>query len=233
MAFSPRGVPGAQARVERWGPQPSLDEARARSVRQRSLFVAAARELATETGSAAFTVQQVVARSGGSLKSFYRHFAGKDDLLAALLEEDIAVGALFLAEMIDTRGDPAERLEMWVCGLFDLLAAGDEGYVAVLVGEYQRLGQTRQAALERAVAPFVELLAAELRAAVDAGAAHSPDPERDARLVFDLMMAAIFAVVGGRDPRPPAEVARHVWAFTSRGLQARPAGQPPPAGRRR
>jgi AcrR family transcriptional regulator len=211
----------------------ALDDARLRSAEQRSAFVAAARELATETGSSAFTVQQVVARSGRSLKSFYRHFAGKDDLLAALLEEDIAVGALFLAEMVDAHRDPPARLEAWVTGLFDLLAAGDEGYVAVLVREYQRLGHTRTADLERAVSPFVDLLAGELRAAADAGAARSADPGHDARLVFELMMASIFAVVLGRDRRPPAEVARHVWRFAAQGLGVAPGGRPPVRRRRR
>lgn len=229
MTFSSRAVRSTAPGTERRSATPGrlLEDARLRSPEQRAAFVAAARELATETGSSAFTVQQVVARSGRSLKSFYRHFAGKDDLLAALLEEDIAVGALFLTEMVDAHRDPPARLEAWVTGLFDLLAAGDEGYVAVLVREYQRLGHTRPADLERAVSPFVDLLAGELRAAVDAGAARSADPGLDARLVFELMMASIFAVVLGRDRRPPAEVARHVWRFTAEGLGAAPSGRPP------
>src|SRR5262245_10925090 len=78
----------------------SMSDVRARSVARLSSFVQAARELAVETGSSAFTVQQVVARSGQSLKSFYRYFDGKDALLLALMEEDCSVGAIFLAEMI-------------------------------------------------------------------------------------------------------------------------------------
>src|SRR4051794_31726344 len=55
----------------------SLADTRARSVARLSETVAAARSLAEETGSSAFTVQQVVARAGQSLKSFYRYFESK------------------------------------------------------------------------------------------------------------------------------------------------------------
>ena len=62
--------------------------------------VAAARELASETASAAFTVAQIAARAGLSLKSFYRCFPGKDELLLALLEDDSQIGARALAERV-------------------------------------------------------------------------------------------------------------------------------------
>src|SRR4051812_25426833 len=83
--------------------------------------VAAARDLAAATGSSAFTVQQVVERAGGSLKSFYRHFEGKDDLLLALLEEDSRVGAALLADMIDRHRLGRLRIRAWITGLFRLM----------------------------------------------------------------------------------------------------------------
>src|SRR5437016_7632098 len=82
----------------------SLEPARTRSVERMERLVAAARELANETGTAAFTVTQVTERAGLSLKSFYRCFPGKDELLIALLEEDSRLGAAILAEAIDPQG---------------------------------------------------------------------------------------------------------------------------------
>ena len=55
-------------------------------------LVQAARELANDTGSAAFTVAQVTAQAELSLKSFYRCFRGKDELLLALIEADSRLG---------------------------------------------------------------------------------------------------------------------------------------------
>ncbi|WP_334141572.1 TetR/AcrR family transcriptional regulator [Rhabdothermincola sp.] len=196
----------------------SLSEARARSVERLSRFVAAARSLATESASAAFTVQQVVERSGQSLKSFYRLFDGKDDLLLALLEEDCAVGALFLAEMVEAHDDPVERVRAWVTGLFELMAAGDEGYVGVLVREYGRLSEERPDQMEQAVAPFLDLLVDLLERAQDSGAARAQDTRRDATLVFTLVLRCIHELALGRDPRPPSEVAEHVWSFCWHGM---------------
>ena len=50
----------------------SLADARARDVERMERLVDAARQLANESGSAAFTVAQVAERAALSLKSFYR-----------------------------------------------------------------------------------------------------------------------------------------------------------------
>ncbi len=180
--------------------------------------VAAARELATESGSAAFTVQQVVERAGESLKGFYRLFDGKDDLLLALLHEDCQVGAQFLGLLIDEHQSPAERLSAWVTGLFGLMASGDQGYVGVLVREFGRLSETRPDQLDRSVAPFIDLLVHELEAAERAGVVRAGDAALDAQLVFALTLASIQGLVVGRDRRTPAEVAEHVSTFVWRGI---------------
>ena len=78
----------------------TLADARARDVERMERCVEAARELASETGSASFTVAQIASRAGLSLKSFYRCFPGKDELLLALLEDDSHRGARELAQRI-------------------------------------------------------------------------------------------------------------------------------------
>src|SRR5688572_30514332 len=99
----------------------SLEPARSRSVERIEKLLDAARELADETGGAAFTVAQVASRAGLSLKSFYRCFAAKDDLLIALLEEDSRVGATIIAQTVDEHSDPFARLRAYVTGYFDML----------------------------------------------------------------------------------------------------------------
>ncbi|MCX7619435.1 MAG: TetR/AcrR family transcriptional regulator [Acidimicrobiales bacterium] len=217
MAFSQEGL-GRSPAVE------TIGRAEQRTaIERRTRFVHAARELATETGSSAFTVQQVVSRSGLSLKSFYGLFAGKDDLLVALLEEDIALGALALSEFVDAQREPRERLRAWVLGLFSLMAAGQHGHVAVLVREHRRLAESRPAAMAKALRPLLDLLVDELSAAARLQVICHRDPERDARFVFDLVLAEIHDLVLHSD-RPPArqqidEVANYVWGFCWGGLR--------------
>lgn len=222
-AAAPGSDPGPHAAPSAWQARAldrSLAPTRARSVERLSQFVGAARSLAEETGSSGFTVQQVVSRSGQSLKSFYRYFEGKDDLLLALLEEDISVGALFLRELIDAHDEPIDRVRGWLVGLFELASAGEQAYVLLLVREHQRLSEERPDQMRVAVAPFVDLLTAELQAAVAGGSLRRSHPRRDAQLIFHLALAGIRELVTGHDDRPPDDVAADLWDFCSRGLQA-------------
>src|SRR3954463_14585300 len=74
----------------------SLDPARARAEKRVQRFLDAALELMLESPDKEFTVQEVVERSGQSLRSFYQYFAGKYELLLALFEEAVRKTAVDL-----------------------------------------------------------------------------------------------------------------------------------------
>ena len=195
----------------------TLEPARARSVDRLERLVDAARELANETGTAAFTVAQVAARAEVSLKGFYRCFAGKDDLLVALLEEDSRLGAAILSEMVDAHRDSPARLHAYMTGVFGLLTfPGALGYAELLVREHRRLSDSRPEDLRRALAPMIELLATEIEAAASTGAVESLDPQRHARAVFALVLDGIHDVARGA--AEPLEVAAFLWRFWWGGL---------------
>lgn len=200
----------------------SMSDVRARSVERLSLFVHAARELAAETGSSAFTVQQVVDRSGQSLKSFYRYFDGKDALLLALIEEDCTVGARLLERMLDDHREPVDRVRAWVLGVFELMASGDEGYVSVLVREHRRLAEARPDEIELALQPLVQLLVGDLTLAVAASDIRAADPARDAHSILNMVLLYIHGLlVEGRSERQVSETATYVWDFCWGGLRTR------------
>src|SRR5271165_7278706 len=68
----------------------SLDSARLRSEGRVQRFLDAGFELLARAESGKeFTVQEVVDRSGQSLRSFYQYFEGKHELLLALFDEAI------------------------------------------------------------------------------------------------------------------------------------------------
>jgi AcrR family transcriptional regulator len=174
-------------------------------------YVDAARELAAHSGAASFTVQQVVRAAGGSLKDFYRHVSGKDDLLCALFAEDCTAGAEVLAAMVDRHDDPEARVGAWVTGLFTLMSAGESRYVQVLVREHRRLAETRPAQLDAAVDPLLAVLRTELAAHGD------PRPSATASHVFDLALVTIHDLVLGRRPDTTAAV-DDLWRFCWGGI---------------
>jgi AcrR family transcriptional regulator len=170
-------------------------------------LTAAARDLANETGRAAFTVAQVAERAGLSLKSFYRCFPGKDDLLVALLADDSALGAELLEARIAARD--GDRLEAFVDELFTLLTLpAADGYAGVLVREHTRLSETHPTELRVALAPLTDLLASFLTTA---------DPRRDAETTFGVLLRGIHDVVLGHVPDARAHGA-YLYRFCAHGL---------------
>src|SRR5580704_7030764 len=80
----------------------SVPDARAGRAEVTQRLVESARELVWDAGGPSFTVTQVVSAAGTSLKSFYRCFASKDELLVALFEDDARRGADALGSMVET-----------------------------------------------------------------------------------------------------------------------------------
>jgi AcrR family transcriptional regulator len=181
-------------------------------------LVEAARSLMWEAGSPSFTVSQVVAAAGSSLKSFYRCFGSKDDLLVALFADDARRGAKVLSDMVERAG-PGRRLHAAVTGLFSFLGAERHlPYAAALVGEHMRLAQSRPEELTEARRPFVAVFERELAGAAQRGEIRAGDAAADARLVFHLVLAHLHALVWHTIDDGPAEVAEQVWAFSAAAL---------------
>ena len=97
----------------------SLKAARQRAISKGNRFIVAAVELLRTTGKADFTVQEVVDGSGMSLRSFYHHFATKDDLLLALVEETMQPFIAAVRVRVDAESEPVEKLRVFLttmCG---------------------------------------------------------------------------------------------------------------------
>ena len=174
MAFSPVPMRTASVTVLRARPEALVD---------------AARDLANENGDAAFTVAQVTARAGCSLKTFYRCFRSKDDLLLALLATESRTGAELLAERLGDRTGPG-ALGVFVAELFALLREpGAAGYAGVLAREQLRLSEHHDADLRAALAPLLDLLATRIGTETAA---------RDAEIVFGVLLGGVRDAVFGR-----------------------------------
>jgi AcrR family transcriptional regulator len=194
----------------------SLDPAATRSMARLERLLDAVRELTDEADDASFTVAEVSTRAGVSLKTFYRSFASKDDLLLALLEEDSRTGAAMLTSALEQASAPVARLERYVVSLFKL-AQMAPGYARVLVRQYRRLGTDRPRELAAALGPLVELLERQIDAAAATGAASPGDPARAAEIVFALLLDGLADVtLAGRES---GEVAASVWCFVAGGLR--------------
>lgn len=136
----------------------SLRTARERAVSRSEGFIRVATDLLHETGSLEFTVQDLVERSGMSLRAFYQHFAGKDELLLAVLEEAIRSYVVELRRVIDGEPDPVEKLRRYVTGFYGAGQGTGRGASAALTRYLLALTSDQPAELARVLAPQVGLL---------------------------------------------------------------------------
>src|ERR1051325_3617620 len=108
---------------QRQSMQRSLQAARARAHARSDRFVKAATQLLQEKGNTDFTVQDVVDRSKMSIRTFYKYFASKEDLLVAVYETVVAREAVpRLRKAIDKHRDPMLRLRAYIECLIELTA---------------------------------------------------------------------------------------------------------------
>lgn len=197
----------------------SLRTARARAHARSDRFVAAATRLLEEKGTTDFTVQDVVERSRMSIRTFYKYFESKEDLLVAVSETVVAREAVpRLRERVEKFKDPLQRLRAYVEGLVEL-SANSTGPVARTLTSYQnRLAESRPADLARAMKPQLDLLI-EL---VEAVARTRPlarvlTVETAARLTHYTVLAAVHGRVLGSDGAAdiPAEA---IWHYCGSGM---------------
>lgn len=206
----------------------SLDSARSRAETRVQRFLDAAFELMADGDRPDFTVQEVVERSGQSLRSFYQYFGGKHELLLALFEESVRSTAAHLEEAIAEADAPAERLHRFVVEYYRLCrpvgterASGAAG--RVMVEFAQKLLTSHPADAARVFSPLVALFEGLLDEAAAAGALRTGIDHRSvAGTVLEVVMFNAFAAtIGGAPLKPDATAAaEELWDLVFHGIGA-------------
>ena len=197
----------------------SLQSARARAHARSDRFVAAAIQLLQEKGSTDFTVQDVVERSRMSIRTFYKYFASKDDLLVAVYETIVGRDAVpRLKKSIAKFKDPLLRLRAYVDTLVELGDRTEVRAARTLTNYENRLAETRPADLDRAMRPQFDLLVELIR-----DVARTRPLRRDltvetaARLTHYTVLAAVHNRVRGSEGAADIP-AQTIWEFCAAGI---------------
>jgi AcrR family transcriptional regulator len=103
-----------------------LSTARARALARSSRFLATALELVEESGRADFTIQTLIDRSNLSLRAFYQHFAGKEELLLALYENVTSQFTEGIRQEVSAVDGPMEQLEAFCRGFLSRAESSQE-----------------------------------------------------------------------------------------------------------
>ena len=171
----------------------SLGKARQRSLEKASAILHAAARLMERTKGDAFTVQDVAAEAGQSLRSVYQHFGGKEDLFVAVFEEAMRVYANLLGEAVEQYDDPLDRLIAGVVSVAHLTKKSSQGLVVAMTRLRMRLTETNPEKVAESTGPVTEILRRLVVCALEAGVVHDCDPDTVAFSLFALGSAVTHA----------------------------------------
>ncbi len=193
----------------------SLTTARQRAQERTDRFVNAAMELMNERGTTEFTVQEIIDRARMSIRTFYKFFASKDDLLVAVHETIMTTEVVpRLHRQCEKESDPLGRIRAYIEGIYELTANPRPASRALSTFR-SRLAETRPADLEHSMRPQLDMVVDLVRSAIDSGRLQtSLTPDAAGLLLHHTVLAAVHArVLGGTAPS-----AADLWQFSAAGI---------------
>jgi AcrR family transcriptional regulator len=206
----------------------SLDPARARAEKRVQRFLDAALELMLESPDKEFTVQEVVERSGQSLRSFYQYFAGKYELLLALFEEAVRQTAVELEAAVGSEKDPLEKLHRFATEYYKICHPPTKGTklrkpapTPALAEFGQELLTAHPREASNAFVPLVTLFERLLDDAAAAGAVRKGlDHRHIAGIVLQAVMFHAFAAtISGTSMKADVDgAAQELWGLILHGF---------------
>lgn len=184
----------------------------------------AARDLFSRKGFEAARMDEVAAAAGVTKPAVYRYFPGKDRLIEALLEEDLAIPWRNLAAWIEAHDGPIDAM---IQGFADRIGAMQSrgltrGYLILALDESGRRPEIAAFIREQILAPGLMVLARAFHRAVERGElAAGHDPAFMARMFFAPFLQSSLGSVGYALPvGDEAEQARYRKFHTQAFLRA-------------
>jgi AcrR family transcriptional regulator len=193
----------------------ALDDRQRYATEEVERILAAAVRVMERVAPEAPRVSDIVAEAGSSNKAFYRYFAGKDDLILAVLERGIAMVVSYLEHQMAKESAPGEQIARWIEGA--LAQVADPQLISMsraAVGQMSASANSRLAG-DEILAPLRTLLTQPV------GALGQPDPARDADEVFFCTIGTMRRYVGSTAQPSRADI-DHLVNFCLRGIGARP-----------
>jgi TetR/AcrR family transcriptional repressor of mexJK operon len=206
----------------------SADRPRPRLEARRRAFLEAATAVFLEKGYANATLDDVIARSGGSRQTLYALFGGKQGLFEAIMRDrcDTIFAALDADGMVDR--PPSEVLLDFGVRLLEVVCAPEPiGIYRLVVAESASMPDLAERFWSAGPGRTHTMLARYIGEQVRRGTLRVSDPEQAAQQFWGMLLSGFHmqCVFGLRDPPQPDEI----WAFTRSAVDrflegCRPAG---------
>lgn len=157
-------------------------------------------------------VSDIVTEAGSSNKAFYRYFAGKDDLILAVMERGVSIVVSYLQHQLAKEATPAGQVAGWIRGTVAQVSDPHLLSLSRAASTQLRIAD-RPVSDEEILRPLRELLTEPVAALGGA------DPGRDADMVFTCTLATMRRYLGSGGQPKRADI-DHLVAFCLHGLGA-------------
>jgi AcrR family transcriptional regulator len=213
------GAPSKEPTWKQRAVERSTREAKLRAEQRVQRFLDAAQAVMMEKGNTDFTMQEVAGRSRQSLRSFYQHFNGKQELLLALFEGVLRRVTDQIRAAASGRSDPMDRLNVAVKLLFELSRPDPTARRPLFADFAPQLLLSHPAEVKVVHAPLLGLLT-ELMAQAEAAGDLRPGtrPRRAATLTMQTAMFIAQSSGIPEDENGHPLSADEVWDFCTKGF---------------
>jgi AcrR family transcriptional regulator len=158
-------------------------------------------------------VSDIVTEAGSSNKAFYRYFAGKDELILAVMERGVAIVVSYLQHQMAKESNAHDKIARWIEGTLAQVAEPELISKSRAAAGQMAAGANWRAADQDMLHPLRDLLIEPI------AMLGSADVERDVEAVFCCTAATMRRYMGAAERPVPEDIA-HVVRFCLNGLEA-------------
>jgi len=191
----------------------ALDDRQREATEEVERILAAAVRVMERVAPEAPRVSDIVAEAGSSNKAFYRYFAGKDDLILAVMERGVAIVVSYLQHQMDKETSPQDKIARWIEGTLAQVAEPDLISKSRAAAGQMSANTNWRTVDQEMMWPLRDLLTDPV------AALGSSDVERDVEAVFCCTAATMRRYLGSVERPAPDDIA-HVVQFCLNGLGA-------------
>ena len=191
----------------------ALDDRQREAIEEVERILAAAVRVMERVAPEPPRVSDIVAEAGSSNKAFYRYFAGKDDLILAVMERGVAIVVSYLQHQMAKESTAHDKIARWIEGTLAQVAEPELISKSRAAAGQMSAGANWRAADQEMMHPLRDLLIEPI------AMLGSADVERDVDAVFCCTAATLRRYMGSAERPGPEDIA-HVVRFCLNGLEA-------------
>jgi AcrR family transcriptional regulator len=170
----------------------ALESRRARYTDEVANILEAAYRVIEASDSTDPSLRAILAEAGVSTPVFYRHFASKDDLLVALLDDGRRRLADYLKARIDEAGDPEGQVRAWIDGMLAQVVAEAAAHrTRPFLVDQGRLDKKYSAEQKESIKRLLDLLDPAVRAMSGTGRDARGRARRNSVAIYRLVTATM------------------------------------------